>query len=100
MSFISFDSLKVLFLCGVSFIHDNYKIFHFSLQALQIYLPIFLSLDTVFSVVFIKESIEKNEHTIAILGFAVFSKSICWCSIIFFFSSAMYMTHAYVSSIQ
>jgi len=58
-------------------------------------------LDTVFSTVFIKESIERNEHTIAILGFAVFAKSIGWCSFnFFFFLSYVYITHAHVSSIQ
>lgn len=83
----------------VSFIHYNYKIFPFSPQALQIYLPSFLSLDTVFPTVFIKESIERNEHTITVLGFAVFSKSVCWCSFdYFFFLSYVYNTR--VSSIQ
>lgn len=100
LSFISFDSNKVLFPCGVSFMHCNYKIFLFSLQALQIYLPGFLSLGIVLPAVFIKESTGGTSKLLLLLALLCFQRASARVHLIYFFSSAMYITHAYVSSIQ
>lgn len=94
LSFISFDSIKILFPCGMSFMHCNYKIFLFSLQALQFYLPGFLSLGIVFPTVFIKESTGGTSALLLLLALLYFQRASAWVN--FFFSSAMYITHTRV----